>query len=34
MSPRSISPVSLTRHLGSWRTPGAGAAYRQLAGAV
>lgn len=34
MSPRSISPVSLTRHLGPWRTPGAGAAYRQLAGAV
>ncbi|MDO9607690.1 MAG: PLP-dependent aminotransferase family protein [Brevundimonas sp.] len=34
MSPQSISPVSLTRHLGPWRTPGAGAAYRQLAGAV
>ena len=34
MSPRSIGLVSITRHLGAWRAPGAGAAYRQLAGAV
>jgi DNA-binding transcriptional MocR family regulator len=34
MSPRSIGLVSLTRHLGAWRASGAGAAYRQLAGAV
>ncbi len=34
MPRRSIGPVSLMRHLGAWRTPGAGAAYRQLAGAV
>ncbi|RYG15721.1 MAG: GntR family transcriptional regulator, partial [Caulobacteraceae bacterium] len=34
MSLRSIGLISLTRHLGAWRAPGAGAAYRQLAGAV
>ncbi|WP_295172967.1 PLP-dependent aminotransferase family protein [uncultured Brevundimonas sp.] len=34
MSLRSIGLVSLTRHLGAWRSPGAGAAYRQLADAV
>jgi len=34
MSSRSIGPVSLTRHLGAWRAPGAGPAYGQLAGAV
>ncbi|NBB64149.1 aminotransferase class I/II-fold pyridoxal phosphate-dependent enzyme [Pseudomonas sp. ODNR1LW] len=34
MSPRSIGLGPLTRHLGVWRTPGAGAAYRQLAAAV
>lgn len=34
MSPRAIGTVSLTRHLGEWRMPGGGAAYRQLAGAV
>lgn len=34
MSARSISSVSLIRHLGGWRAPGAGPAYRQLAGAV
>ncbi|WP_395944253.1 PLP-dependent aminotransferase family protein [Brevundimonas sp.] len=34
MSARSIGPVSLIRHLGAWRAPGAGPAYRQLAGAV
>lgn len=31
MTARPIRPVTLTRHLGAWRTPGAGAAYRQLA---
>jgi len=34
MNPRAIRPVSLLRHLGAWRTPGAGAAWRQLAGAL
>ncbi|MCW0046977.1 PLP-dependent aminotransferase family protein [Brevundimonas sp. BT-123] len=34
MLSRSIGLVSLTRHLGAWRSPGTGAAYRQLAGAV
>jgi DNA-binding transcriptional MocR family regulator len=34
MSARSIGPVSMIRHLGAWRTSGAGPAYRQLAGAV
>lgn len=34
MSSRSIGLGSLTRHLGAWRSSGAGAAYRQLAGAV
>ena len=34
MPPRSIGLSSLVRHLGSWRTPGAGATYRQLAAAV
>lgn len=34
MSSRSIGLLSLTRHLGAWRSSGAGAAYRQLAGAV
>ena len=34
MFPRAIGTVSLTRHLGEWRMPGGGAAYRQLAGAV
>jgi DNA-binding transcriptional MocR family regulator len=31
MTSRPIRPVALARHLGAWRTPGAGAAYRQLA---
>lgn len=34
MTPRLIRPVSLIRHLGVWRTPGAGPAWRQLAGAL
>jgi DNA-binding transcriptional MocR family regulator len=34
MSPRSIGLPSLVRHLGVWRTAGAGATYRQLAAAV
>jgi DNA-binding transcriptional MocR family regulator len=34
MSSRSIGTASLIRHLGAWRAPGAGPAYRQLAGAV
>ncbi|MDQ1154865.1 PLP-dependent aminotransferase family protein [Brevundimonas sp. SORGH_AS_0993] len=34
MSSRSIGLVSITRHLGPWRAPGAGPAYRQLADAV
>jgi len=34
MSSRSIGLVSLTRHLGTWRSSGAGAAYWQLAAAV
>lgn len=34
MPPRLIRPVSLIRHLGAWRTPGAGPAWRQLAGAL
>ncbi|MBA4807324.1 PLP-dependent aminotransferase family protein [Brevundimonas sp.] len=34
MSPRALGPATLIRHLGAWRTPGSGAAYRQLAGAV
>lgn len=34
MSPRSIGLGPLIRHLGVWRSAGAGAAYRQLAAAV
>ncbi|MBU4196028.1 MAG: PLP-dependent aminotransferase family protein [Alphaproteobacteria bacterium] len=34
MSPRSIGLGPLVRHLGVWRSSGAGAAYRQLAAAV
>jgi DNA-binding transcriptional MocR family regulator len=34
MNSRLIRPVSLVRHLGAWRAPGAGAAWRQLAGAL
>ena len=34
MTPRTIRSSTLSRHLGEWRRPGAGAAYRQLAGAV
>ncbi|MFT4911707.1 MAG: DNA-binding transcriptional MocR family regulator [Brevundimonas sp.] len=34
MSSRSIGLASLIRHLGAWRAPGAGAAYRQLAGTL
>ncbi|MBK6024696.1 DNA-binding transcriptional MocR family regulator [Brevundimonas nasdae] len=34
MTPRTIRSATLIRHLGDWRRPGAGAAYRQLAGAV
>ncbi len=34
MTTRLIRPVSLIRHLGVWRTPGAGPAWRQLAGAL
>lgn len=34
MSPRSIGLSPFVRHLGVWRSPGAGATYRQLAAAV
>jgi DNA-binding transcriptional MocR family regulator len=34
MTPRLVRPVSLIRHLGAWRAPGAGPAWRQLAGAL
>lgn len=34
MTTRLIRPVSLIRHLGVWRMPGAGPAWRQLAGAL
>ena len=34
MITRVVRPVSLVRHLGAWRAPGAGAAWRQLAGAL
>lgn len=34
MTSHAVRPVSLIRHLGAWRTPGAGPAWRQLAGAL